>query len=105
MSNLNVIDDKNLPEELWNLKTKIGWTGNQANADKVVKKLINKEIDLSVLKKYNLSMAVNGTFYNNEKQDYTTEIRVIRNFISYVFCNPRLSACGQRLFLQAKNLI
>ena len=39
-----------------------------------VEKLLNRQINTSVLKKYNLSMAANGIFYTKEKQSFLSEL-------------------------------
>jgi DNA polymerase elongation subunit (family B) len=39
-----------------------------------VEKLLNRKIDTSILKKYNLSMAANGVFYTKEKQSFLSEL-------------------------------
>ena len=75
MSSMNIIDDANLHEDLWKLKQKYKFdrTSLETSA-KSVDKIINDEVDLSALKKHNVSMALNGTFYDNSKQDYVNTV-------------------------------
>lgn len=63
MSCLTIVPKDKLPEEIVQIQKDIS-----------VENLMNKKYDMSVLKKYNLSMAANGAVFDISKQDLLTQI-------------------------------
>ena len=63
------VKPENLPQELKDIRDKY------YHDEHAVDKLVNKEIDLSALKKYNYSMTAAFEFYSNEKMSFFSKIK------------------------------
>ena len=78
MSALSVVPHEKLTDDLKDLRKDL--IGNDYHAqhdvgdNKAIKKLINNEIDTTILKKYNVSLSPNGIFFDITKQDLITNI-------------------------------
>lgn len=59
-----LLEDSELPEDILRLKDEINQ--KYKSVDSSIDAIVNKEIDLSLLKKYNIGMAPNVQFYRND---------------------------------------
>ena len=72
MSPQSIVPFESLPQEVKELRSKLKVTAN--NPSGAVDQLINGELDLSVLKKHNLSMSGRGDFFDISKQDIVCKV-------------------------------